>query len=180
MQQHQLSNSNKNDSLLKSIRPIYEASFPVDERRDFEDLLSIAESEDFFHADIYVENDETIGFITYWHFPEFIYIEHFAVHENTRGKGFGNIILTNLLENSALPIILEVEKPENETSRRRIRFYENMGFTLCEKPYIQPAYAPEKNSLSLFLMHYGDIDMNISFEHVKNTLYKHVYKYNPH
>ncbi len=162
--------------LLPTIRPIYESAFPLDERRDFEDIIHLTEYEPCFHVDICTDNNQTIGFITYWNFAEFIYIEHFAVDESQRGKGYGKKVLSELLHQEELPLVLEVERPEDEISIRRIRFYETMGFSLCKIPYVQPPYSQGKNPVDLFLMSYGKIDLNTKFDLVKSILYKKVYK----
>lgn len=176
MKQNKLSYSSQNQTLFKSIQPIYELSFPEDERRDFEELISLTETEPTFYADVYTEGDETVGFITYWQFNDFIYVEHFAVDEKTRGKGYGKVILKNLLKQADLPIILEVEKPENDINKRRIRFYENMGFRLSLKPYLQPPYSPDKKAVPLLLMSYGSMDMDAFFDKIVDVLHTKVYK----
>ncbi|MCD7971708.1 MAG: GNAT family N-acetyltransferase [Candidatus Azobacteroides sp.] len=177
MEYHQLSSSQQDPVLLKSIRSIYEQAFPPDERREFCEVLRIAEQEQAFHVDIYTQNGETIGFITHWNFEDFIYVEHFAVDEKTRGKGYGKVILENLLTQSSLPLILEVEPPEDEICKRRIRFYENIGFVLFSAPYLQPPYSPGKNPVSLLLMSFGLINMEVSFNKIVRILHQKVYNY---
>lgn len=163
--------------IINSIRSIYERSFPEDERRDFADLAELTNTEPAFRIDIFTdENAESIGFISYWIFSDFVYVEHFAVDENKRGKGYGKFILEKLVNLSSLPLILEVEPPEDETSIRRIRFYENMGFILSKIPYLQPAYGPDKKSVPLLLMSKGNIDLNNCHDQVKETLFREVYK----
>ncbi|MDR3250140.1 MAG: GNAT family N-acetyltransferase [Tannerella sp.] len=175
MQQYLLSYEAQNEALLRSLRGIYETSFPPDERRRFEDVVRIASSEQAFHVDIYTESGETVGFIMYWNFEKFVYAEHFAVLEKYRGNGYGSTIIRSLLNRLALPLLLEVEKPEDETSARRIRFYEKLGLKLSAVPYRQPPYSADKNSVPMCLMSYGDIDLSKRFDEVRNVLYAKVY-----
>ncbi|MDR2474449.1 MAG: hypothetical protein LBD45_01195 [Bacteroidales bacterium] len=48
MQQHTLTGKDTDSILLSSIRAIYEQSFPLDERRDFAEVLLIAQIEPAF------------------------------------------------------------------------------------------------------------------------------------
>jgi ribosomal protein S18 acetylase RimI-like enzyme len=142
-----------NDLLL--VRDLYESAFSFNERRKFEELLRIATTKSSFHSDILKQRDEIIGFIFYWTFSDFIYIEHFAIAVSFRGQGYGKSCIGKLCQKSPLPIVLEVEKPETEDNRRRIRFYDNLGFKLSTISYTQPAYSADKHAVSMFIMHKG-------------------------
>ena len=58
------------------------------------------------------------------------YGEHFAVDPDERGGGYGGKALRLLCEELQTPVVLEVELPFDEMSRRRIGFYQRSGFTL--------------------------------------------------
>jgi GNAT superfamily N-acetyltransferase len=154
---------------------IYEDSFIPDERRDFSDLLSLLKDKSEFSVYSILRDKEIIGFLTDWKFENFIYIEHFAVSSNARGGGIGNFILQNYLDQVSLPVVLEVEKPEDEISKKRIVFYERLGFKYWDLPYIQPAYGKGKKPIPMDLMTYGKIDLNTELKSVKEQLYQHVY-----
>ena len=162
--------------LLKFIRDVYTNSFPADERRDFDLVIKLLDESDKFSIDILKRDDTPIGFITYWVFKDFAYVEHFAIDENKRGGGAGSNAIKLLLEKIDLPVVLEVEKPESEDAVRRIRFYEKHNFKICHDiEYIQPAYSPELNSIELKLMTAGELDLVIEAERVISTLHSHVY-----
>ena len=136
---------------LKFIERIYTESFPPDERRDFSDVIRLLE-----------ENDD-------------FFIEHFAVDSSCRGSGYGATAMTELLKRINNPAVLEVEKPLDDISQRRIRFYERLGFVLCTRPYTQPPYSSEKQPLELYLMSFGKIDLNQVFDTVASRIHQKVY-----
>ncbi|MDR1544585.1 MAG: GNAT family N-acetyltransferase [Prevotellaceae bacterium] len=151
---------------------LYEQTFPPDERRNFDDLLKIAKTKSAFCTEILKKENEFLGFIFYWNFADFVYIEHFAVEERFRNQGFGKEIMQNLCKKTVLPIILEVEKPDNKISSRRIGFYENLGFKVAEIPYLQPAYSPDKNPVPMFLMHRGQLCLKKCVETIRREVYQ--------
>ncbi|MFT8872885.1 MAG: GNAT family N-acetyltransferase [Sporolactobacillus sp.] len=95
------------------------------------------------------------GFLAYWTFPDFSFIEHFAVAPEMRGRGIGTTMLRELTE-SAAEWLLEVEAYDNPNARRRIAFYERNGFILNAYGYNQPSLQPVSHSrpIPLQLMSY--------------------------
>lgn len=165
----------KDEELLMNVRNTYIRSFPESERRDFDLIKNLLRENPYFNMHVLLKNDLYAGFITSWEFPEFVYVEHFAIDESARNGGIGGKAMQHFLKKSTLPVVLEVELPEDEMSRRRIGFYERLGFRLDSRPYRQPPYGPGLPWLDLCLMYYGPIDLDKSFETVKQQLYKHVY-----
>ncbi|MDR1652098.1 MAG: GNAT family N-acetyltransferase [Prevotellaceae bacterium] len=168
-----VSNIKKTTSNLDIVltRSVYEAAFAPEHRRNFEDLLEIARTKRAFNAEIFKHTNELLGFIFYWKFPNFVYVEHFAIAERLRNRGFGGEFFRDFCQATTLPIILEVEKPDSETNKRRIRFYENCGFKISETPYIQPAYNPKKTPVPMLLMFRGEMDVEKSVETIKSEVY---------
>jgi len=80
------------------------------------------------------------GFISYWQFDTFAYIEHFAVNPAARGGGIGACALREFRAMSGLPVVLEVERPgSNDMADRRIAFYRRNGFhTIDSYDYMDP------------------------------------------
>ena len=166
----QISQVYANDSnSLKFIERIYTESFPPDERRDFSDVIRLLEENDDFFIVLLSDENKAVGFISYWEWNDFSYVEHFAVDSSCRGSGYE---LLKLINN---PAVLEVEKPLDDISQRRIRFYERLGFVLCTRPYTQPPYSPEKQPLELYLMSFGKIDLNQVFDTVASRIHQKVY-----
>lgn len=162
--------------LLKPIESTYLASFPVSERRDFELLKQLLINESRFLVTALLKDGEYAGFITSWQFSEFCYIEHFAIDESARNGGIGGKALQQFLSVCDVPVVLEVELPVEEMSKRRVGFYERLGFKLDTNPYRQPPYRVGEEWLDLRLMTYGTIDLKTSYEDVRYNLYKYVYQ----
>ena len=150
-------------------------SFPPEEYRELEHLREYTDRIGNFHNNIIFDDDLPIGFITYWDFDEFYYVEHFAVDPAQRNGGHGKNVLNHLCELLQHPIVLEVEMPEEEMAQRRINFYKRQGFVLWEKPYLQPPYRPGDDYLPMLLMAHGNLEHERDFETVKNSIYREVY-----
>ena len=150
-------------------------SFPPEEYRELEHLREYTDRIGNFHNNIIFDDDLPIGFITYWDFDEFYYVEHFAVDPTQRNGGHGKNVLNHLCELLQHPIVLEVEMPEEEMAQRRINFYKRQGFVLWEKPYLQPPYRPGDDYLPMLLMSHGNLEHERDFETVKNSIYREVY-----
>lgn len=74
------------------------------------------------------------------------------------------------------PVVLEVEMPEDEMSRRRIGFYARQGFLLWEDhDYMQPPYRAGDAPLPMRLMAWGNLNAETDFTRVKNAIYSVVY-----
>ena len=150
-------------------------SFPPEEYRELEHLREYTDRIGNFHNNIIFDDDLPIGFITYWDFDGFYYVEHFAVDPAQRNGGHGKNVLNYLCELLQHPIVLEVEMPEEEMAQRRINFYKRQGFVLWEKPYLQPPYRPGDDYLPMLLMAHGNLECERDFETVKNSIYREVY-----
>lgn len=157
------------------VEDLMHTAFPQEERRDTFQQRDFSDTNPLFCNNIILENEQPIGMISYWRMNRFFYIEHFAIDPNLRNGGYGKRVLEAIQEKLQGPIVLEVEEPTDEMSTRRINFYKRLGFTLYERPYMQPPYRKGDSGLPMFLMTYGDIDMEQSFEQVRDTLYKEVY-----
>ncbi len=82
------------------------------------------------------------------------YIDHFAIALKQRNKGIGKLILNKFIERSNKSIILEVELPTSNINKRRIRFYERVGFKLNQHYYEIPPIKEDQSPLQLSLMSY--------------------------
>jgi len=164
--------------LLEYIEETYLSSFPISERRDFELVKNLLVGNPAFKINALMKEEIYVGFITAWTFETFIYVEHFAIDEKARNGGIGAKALKQFMELCKLPIVLEVELPQDEFSKRRIGFYERLGFRLNHHSYKQPPYRPGGEWLDLLLMTYGNLDLNDQYEVVKDTIHDKVYGYN--
>lgn len=155
---------------------LMESSFPSDEYRPYEEQKKLFDRPQYR---IYVvhgaKEDAVRGFLAMWQFPDFMYIEHFAVHEALRGQGIGSLVLGEVMEMSGRQICLEAELPKTDIARRRIAFYERNGFFLNEYPYVQPPVSKGKKEVPLALMTSQEYIARERFEKIKAELYREVY-----
>lgn len=108
-------------------------------------------------------------------FEGFVYAEHFAIDESARNGGIGAKAMTSFLALHEDPVVLEVEMPTEEMSKRRIGFYERLGFVLDHHVYFQPPYRKGEAFLEMRLMTHGKLDLEQSFERVKTIIHQNVY-----
>lgn len=172
---------------------IYCDSFPIEERRRQRSQMAI-EKNPAYQVKALLHDKETVGIICYWNFPEFCFIEHFALAEAYRGKGLGKTFLYDFIKGWKKPLVLEVELPGTEAlvdgdRHRRIEFYKNVGFALTHFSYLQPPYEKGHVPIPLTWMTYGLEKLPQSGEHQiddhsgvfaqwKNTLFTAVYRVN--
>lgn len=164
--------------LLKQIETLYVGSFPPVERRRFESVRKLLEKENVpFHIIAATEGSELVGFLSYWDFSGFRYIEHFAVDVRKRGNGIGSGILEYFITDcDKLPVVLEVELPESYDARRRVDFYMRHSFIIWKLlKYIQPPYEKGNDSLEMKLMTLRVNDKNKVAEMAK-IIQREVYK----
>lgn len=136
---------------------LYETSFPIYERRTFDTHIKALDDENF-HCTYITENNTFIGILFFWKLEEFIYIEHFAIDENLRDKGYGSKILKEfcLIEKN---LILEIDPPIDNISIKRYYFYKNCGFKLYDFEHVQLPYRKGYEGYKLTILANG-IDLN--------------------
>lgn len=146
-----LESLNANHPLWNEISELYIQTFPVNERRDPDELVNIQGSEGYW-LELIKFNEDWAGFIEYWDFKEFLFIEHLAIVPQKRNNGLGQAVLLQFISGNFKPVLLEAEIPLDEISHRRIKFYERCGFKPVNVDYTQPPYYPGKASVPLLLL----------------------------
>lgn len=164
-----------NDPLLDQVEKTYDDSFPEAERRAFSLVRALLRDDVRFKVYVLLKEDAYVGFITAWQFDGFIYAEHFAIDESARNGGIGAKAMSGFLATHKDPVVLEVEMPAEVMSKRRVGFYERLGFVLDHHLYHQPPYRPGEDWLEMRLMTYGNIHLDESFETVKSLIHGNVY-----
>ncbi len=134
---------------------LYEDAFPIEERRLLDDQECIFKK-DNYHFDVLIDKNQFIGFILWWDFDTCKYIEHFATSIEYRNRGLGKLILTKFIAGNDTDILLEVELPVSSMNKRRIQFYERIGFKLNQHYYEIPPVIKDASPLQLLLMSYPD------------------------
>lgn len=161
---------------FSQIFDILKNSFPQAERRSFDAHFSEFENPEF--RSMVLEDNDILGFMNYWELCGFIYLEHFAIIKEMRGKGLGALLMDELKKMSGkLPIILEVELPEiSDIAERRVHFYERLGFILNSYKYLQPPYNDGEKPQPLAIMSYPKALSGDEFISVRSELYRRAYE----
>ncbi len=149
-------------------------AFPSDERRSEAGQRSLFSRKNY-HVYAETSSGEILGFIAVHEFSKFRFVEHFAVLSCARGRGIGTAMLSEYVDMSRTPVILEVELPETEIQRRRIAFYQRAGFTLTPYEYIMPSLGAGKAEIPMHIMSRGGEISAEEFEKIKREIYTAVY-----
>lgn len=103
---------------------LLEQDFCFNERKSKSNELLCFKNQKFC-PNFIILDDKIINYFCYWNFDDFIFGEHFAILKPLRDKGLGTAFLKFFVENIDKTIIIEVERPFDEDSKRRINFYKN-------------------------------------------------------
>ncbi len=131
---------------------LYEESFPLAERRKFEDHKR-AFADPCFHPLSAWEGAQLLGIVFYWEWDNYRYVEYLAVSPELRGQGYGFQIIKHIRD-SQHTIILEIDPLVNELSVRRLQFYERAGFTLTPYRFMHLPYRLDGVSIELLILSY--------------------------
>ena len=105
-------------------------------------------------------------------------IEHFCILPEMRNKQYGQKTLA-LLAKQGKTLILEIDPPKDDISKRRKGFYERCGFTENSFTHIHPPYHKENEGHHLVIMtcpRQVSRDMFDTFSHyLKNRVMKNVF-----
>lgn len=138
------------DPRFKTAMSHYAASFPPHEQRRAGSQAAIM-AEDAYYFYLLREGGEDVGALLCWQSGEFIYVEHFFIYSDCRGKGYGGRALTALGELGKV-VILEIDPPVDEVARRREGFYLRCGFYPNPYPHVHPPYHRGKEGHTLVIL----------------------------
>ncbi len=163
---------------IRSMYDLMEEAFPEEERRKYEKHKQLYENGCF---EIFGKKDETgkvIAVMSIWNLEDVRYAEHLAVDPCLRGQKIGENLLQWVLKKNDLPLVLEVELPENEIAKRRIGFYQRQGLYYNEYPYLQPPLQEGHGMLPLRLMTYPEKIDEKTYHRYEKQIHQKVYFYN--
>lgn len=165
-------------SVSSEMEALYLESFPPEERRPWQQILSLTESGPRFIFLTIITDDKPAGFMTVWNLGMVVYVEHFATFPALRGHGIGREAIRTLIESSSVPVILEVEPAATgPMAARRIEFYTRAGLIPHNNfPYIQPPYSPDLPSVPLTLMTSRPVT-ETDLARAATLIQRHVYKH---
>lgn len=164
------------DDKFTQLFDIMERSFPKEEHGTFAMQRAEMYKPDF-RCMCYEPDGIPAGFMNYYTFAgeDIVFLEHFAVAQELRGNGAGSRLMQYLKEITAPKmIVLEVEPPEGDIQRRRIAFYQRLGFYLNNGEYFQPAFYGNSSELPLKLMSTEPMDGD-KFKYVSNLIRRKAY-----
>lgn len=140
---------------------IYDTSFPPEEKRPHKQHIQLMKKNNLYHFYTAMEEQTVIGIIILWKLQKFIFLDYLATLPNVRNKGYGKRIVEQLKKLVDNTIILEVELPDNDLTKRRIDFYTRLGFNLLDFPYYMPQYNNPKEKFAMLLMSSETIDQSV-------------------
>ena len=154
---------------------ILEDSFPLDEFRTKEEQLSLFSDSHYSVLGV-CRDGKIVSIAAIWDFKDFLFVEHLATLREYRNCGIGKTVLSEIIKNAKKLVCLEVEPPIDELSCRRVEFYQRCGMHFNSYPYIQPSISKGRSPVPLFIMTSNHTIDELEFNHIKNLLYKNVYK----
>lgn len=165
------------EETFDAIFPLLEASFPVTELRTKEDQRRLLQEEGYRLYGVPQEGGGYGAVFATWEIDDFFYIEHFAVREEYRNHGYGGHLLEEMLAWKNRPMVLEVELPEDELTRRRIGFYQRHGLVFNSYRYLQPPMRKGQDMLPLRLMTRPAAIDEPTYQRYRSKIHSIVYKY---
>lgn len=157
-----------------AVEALYTASFPANERRPWALQQQLVAAGKLQLAAIQLAG-AFMGFISWWTFTGFVFIEHFAVSEAARGKGMGTAAIKALQQQYPV-LVLEAEPAGTSAlAHRRVAFYQRLGFAVFPDIYLQPPYPGQQQFIPLHLLHTGDAATAGGFTVIQATIYREVY-----
>ena len=139
--------------LWKETAQIMSESFPIHELRTGKPRDRVAQDPAFYPVAVR-KNEETVAAIYSWELNGLIYIEHFAVRKDMRGRGTGSNALKGFI--SGREILLEIEPPVDEIKIKRLNFYQRLGFVRTGIIFMHPAFVKDAAPYPLEVLTYPE------------------------
>lgn len=125
-------------ALFARVDALYAQAFPWHEQRE-PAAKAQALNDPRYTLEAWFDGEQFVGMSGSWRLGEMLYIEHLAVDGTLRSKGYGKILLAELLTRAPLTV-LEIDPLTTEIAHRRLRFYESMGFKANPWAHAHPTY----------------------------------------
>lgn len=126
------------DELFQKVMDLYEHSFPAVEKRDRKDNEKLLGDERFWLIAL-LDDEIFVGMAGVWDAGGMLYVEHLCTSPEVRGKGYGAAAL-ELFKASGRTVVLEIEPPEDDLTKRRQNFYLRSGFGFHPHIHRHPPY----------------------------------------
>ena len=139
------------DVYYNAFLKIFRESFPIFEQRTDAQFQQVM-GDDRCHICVTLENKKVVGLVVYWLFKDYFYIEYLAIHPDERGKHRGTQMLSYLLNSIPKNCILEIDPLCDEISKKRLKFYQGLGFETNSYVHTHPAYRREYKDHKLIVL----------------------------
>lgn len=167
--------NNLSEKMFTAVWNVYQYSFPDYEKRKMETHCKAMKNSRFNAMGVF-ENAKFVGMIFYWEFDGLSYIEHFAIVKELRGKNYGTKILADFCEKRQ-NVLLEIDPPVEEVSKKREHFYHRLGFVTSEFSYTHHSYLEEDVPHTLVMMSYKKPLCEDDFESFKQLMFGTIMNY---
>ncbi|MEL7588502.1 MAG: GNAT family N-acetyltransferase [Prolixibacteraceae bacterium] len=169
--------TSEKDERLEPLLKLYADSFPFEERRSEDQLKGMIGHDKMSLIGLHA-GEQLVGFLIWWDFVSFGYIEHLAIFPELRGRNTGAEALKQI-RTKAPKTLLEAEKPDNKMSERRIGFYRRNGFDVVEPHYLQPPYRKGGIPISMYLLsdfpHWNTEELEAAVHLIRKEVYFSTY-----
>lgn len=155
---------------------IMEEAFPASETRPYDEAKGLIKDPNYKILLVKNKKGKLGGFLAVWNFPTFNFAEHFAIRKAMRGMGLGSAALKRFLKGTSKPLILEVESYDTPAAKRRINFYERLGFVLNDISYIQPPERKDDPPVPLTIMSHPDPIPKNKRRQITSQIFQQVYQ----
>lgn len=163
-------------SWFEAIYAVMEEAFPESERRTKAAQQALFTRPEY---EVYgwVENDDLTAFLALWDLGAIRFGEHLATRKDQRNHHIGQTLFQAVEAQSEVPIVFEVELPENDLARRRIHFYERLGYHYYgEVEYYQGTFHHEATLQPLRLMMKDEHQSAEQLDALIDLIYEKVYE----
>ncbi len=138
--------------LFPRLDDLYGAAFPWHEQREPQ-AKRAAMADGHYALEAWFDGEQFVGLSGCWVFDGYLYVEHLAVDGALRSQGYGKRLLAQIQTRAPITI-LEIDPLTTDIARRRLRFYESMGFVANPWPHVHPAYHADTAGHPLIVLSY--------------------------
>lgn len=136
--------------LFSRVDALYERAFPLHEKRTPEAKRRALQAANY-QLQAWFDEAQFVGLIGVWRFEGYCYIEHLAVDDALRGQGYGKRMLRQFLQQSPLTV-LEIDPLTCDIARKRLCFYQSLGFKINHYPHFHPSYHKDRADHELMVL----------------------------
>lgn len=173
---HPIEPDTPSEELLR-LEAIYTEAFPPEERRDWQEMLSLHASE--APMQLYritdTRSQRSLGLLSIWFLAEGLFGEYLAIDTSLRNRGWGREVIRRLKNNARKwPLIVEAEPPQTPMAARRLAFYAREGLHPILQEYLQPDYRRTGQPTPMYLLSSNPRPASALLRWVE-TIYRTVY-----